>query len=457
MENLNEILTKLKPQMVSSLQDWIRTPSVKDEPQENAPFGSDLRKMLDKALGLCERMGFETLDVDGYAGHAEMGTGSDEDALAILVHLDVVPVGDGWTKEPFGGEIIDNAIYGRGVSDDKGPAVAALYAMYAVKQAGIPLKRKVRLIFGCDEESGMECMKYYKTKVTMPRTGFSPDASYPVINIEKGMLGLQLNARPSKEGLQVISWETGDRSNVIPGTSSALVAADEEIIPKVKEISEKYGFEASAQKESDGMRITVKGIAGHAAHPESAKNAIGGLLVLLKELGTEGPLKTLAEAVGLDYSGKGLGVAIEDSLSGKLTCNIGIIRVDAERIYATLDMRCPMLTDRAYALKLIKHHLPNFEIIKTTDRGPHFVPENSELVQKLLEAYHEITGLEKKTLAIGGGTYAKMLEEGVAFGVSFPGDPDVAHQADEHLDLDKLFDSMKIFAHAIVKLAAEDK
>jgi succinyl-diaminopimelate desuccinylase len=457
MDKLDAILTDLKPKMISSLQDWVRTPSVKGEKQENAPFGSDLKKMLDKALDLCERMGFDTLNADGYAGHAEMGEGSDEDALAILVHLDVVPVGEGWTKEPFGGEIIDNVMYGRGTSDDKGPAVAALYAMYAVKQAGIPLKRKVRIIFGCDEESGMEGIKYYRTKHTLPRSGFSPDAGYPVINIEKGMLEVQINARPSKEGLQIISFSTGDRSNVVPGISSAVVSAGEEILPKIKEISEKYGFHAEAQKENDNMRITVKGAAGHAAYPQSAKNAIGAMLVLLKELGAEGPIKTLAEVIGMDYTGSGLGIAMEDCLSGKLTCNIGIIRVDADRIYATLDIRCPILADRDYALKLIKQHLPEFGIIKTVDKAPHFVPESSELIQKLLEAYHEVTGLEKKALAIGGGTYAKMLEEGVAFGALFPDEADVAHQADEHIDLDRLFESMRIFAYSIIKLAAKDE
>ncbi len=457
MDKLNEILEDLRPQMVSSLQDWVRTPSVKSEKEENAPFGKDIRKMLDKALDLCERLGFDTFNADGFAGHAEMGEGSDEDALVILVHLDVVPVGDGWTKEPFKGEIIDNVIYGRGTSDDKGPAVAALYAMYAVKQAGIPLKRKVRIIFGCDEESGMEGLKYYKTKLSLPRSGFSPDASYPVINIEKGMLGVQINARPSKNGLQIISWSTGDRSNVVPGISSAVVAAGEEILPEIKEISQKYGFSAEAQKENDNMRITVTGAAGHAAYPQNAKNAIGAMLILLKELGVQGPVKTLAETIGMDYSGRGLGIAMEDSLSGKLTCNLGVIRVDADHVYATLDIRCPLLADRDCALKIIKLHLPGFEIIKTMDTAPHFVPESSELIQKLLEAYNEVTGLEKKAVATGGGTYAKMLEEGVAFGASFPGDPDVAHQADEHVDLDKLFDSMKIFAYSIIKLAAEEK
>ncbi len=453
MDQLNRILDELKAPMVQTLTEWIAIPSIRDDAAPGAPFGKELRIMLDKALEDSKKMGFTTKDVDGYAGHAEMGEGADEDALGILAHLDLVPLGDGWTKDPLGAEIVDGRMYGRGTSDDKGPAVAALYAMLAVKKAGIPLKRKVRLILGCDEESGMECMLYYKQKETMPRMGFSPDADYPVINIEKGMVGLQLHAVPSKEGLQVIRWATGERMNVIPGSASALVKGGEELIAKTDAISKKYGWPVKAEKTEGGMQITAEGIPGHAAYPQGGRNAIGQLLITLRDLGAEGPIKLLADTIGTTYWGEGIGAMVEDKLSGKLTCNLGIIRVDEDSLYATLDMRCPILTDRVYLVQMIKQHLPGVDIIQTIDKAPHHVPENSELVQSLLDAYHEVTGLEKKALAIGGGTYAKMLEEGVAFGTSFPGDPEVAHQADEHVLLDSLYKSMKIFAYAIVKLA----
>ena len=167
-----------------------------------------------------EALGFPTKTFDGYIGHADLGEGSDEDALAILAHVDVVPVGSGWKKEPFGAQIEDGKIFGRGTSDDKGPAVAALYAMAAVKQAGIPLKRKVRLILGCDEESGWEDIDHYNKVATMPRMGFSPDAAYPVINIEKGGYGLELRAAPSHEGLRILSFDVGERPNVVPGLAT---------------------------------------------------------------------------------------------------------------------------------------------------------------------------------------------------------------------------------------------
>ena len=186
MKELDIILDSLQDKMISTVQEWVRVPSIASpDAQPGAPFGPQVRKMLDKAMADAEKLGFKTEIFDGFIGHADLGEGEDEEALAILAHLDVVPVGDGWKFEHFGAEIKDGKIYGRGTSDDKGPAVAAMYAMKAVAQAGIPLKRKVRLILGCDEESNWKDIEHYKKVAHMPRMGFSPDASYPVINIEK--------------------------------------------------------------------------------------------------------------------------------------------------------------------------------------------------------------------------------------------------------------------------------
>lgn len=453
MEKLDKILEDLKAPMTETLQKWIRIPSVKGPAEEGAPFGKTVLDALNQAMEDCNALGFKTKNVDGYAGHADLGEGSTEDALGILAHLDVVPVGDGWTYDPFGATIDGEFIYGRGTSDDKGPAVAALYAMYAVKQAGIPLKRKVRLILGCDEESGWEDIDYYKKHETMPKMGFSPDADYPVINIEKGMLGLRLDAELSKDGLQIVRFNTGERTNVIPGSATALIKGDDKTIAQVKGVSQKYGWKILAEKQEEGIKLTTEGIPGHSAYPETARNAIGQMLIILRELGAEGPIKTLADTIGITSHGEGIGAAIEDKLSGKLTCNMGIIRAEQGVLYATLDLRCPVLTDLQVLYTMICHNLPGIKVTKTSSKPPHFVPENSELVQSLLEAYHRVTGLEKKALAIGGGTYAKVLEQGVAFGASFPGEPDVAHQADEHVKLESLYASMKIFAYAIVSLA----
>ena len=278
---LNAIIESMHDEMIDTLQKWIRVPSVKGEAAPGAPFGKEVRSMLDMALADCEQMGFKTQNFDGYIAHADLGEGSDEDALAILAHLDVVPEGDGWQYPPYGAVIENGRVYGRGASDDKGPAVAALYAMKAVKDAGIPLRRKVRLILGCDEESGWEDIEHYNRVAVMPRMGFSPDASYPIINIEKGICRLELHGGLSREGLQVIAFNNGERPNVIPGRASALIAGDAATAALAEAAAGRLDIPAEVQLTDKGVSITVTGISGHAAYPETARNANGEMLLLL--------------------------------------------------------------------------------------------------------------------------------------------------------------------------------
>ena len=452
---LNAIIESMHDEMLDTLQKWIRVPSVKGEAAPGAPFGKEVRSMLDMALADCEQMGFKTQNFDGYIAHADLGEGSDEDALAILAHLDVVPEGDGWKYPPYGAVIENGRMYGRGTSDDKGPAVAALYAMKAVKDAGIPLRRKVRLILGCDEESGWEDIAHDNKVATMPRMGFSPDASYPIINIEKGICRLELHGVLSNEGLQVIAFNNGERPNVIPGRASALVAGDAATVAQAEAAAKKLDIPAEVQLTDKGVSITVTGISGHAAYPETARNANGEMLLLLRELGVQGDLCLLADKIGLDYRGEGLEISVSDGISGYLTCNLGIIRAGEGGVYATLDIRYPVMTNPDMIIKNVSASLPGMRVEAMEVKEPHYVPAGSELVQNLLDAYHEVTGYERKCLYTGGGTYARSLQEGVAFGASFPQDEDLAHQANEYADIEGLYKNIKIFALAIVKLAGK--
>ena len=452
---LNAIIESMHDEMIDTLQKWIRVPSVKGEAAPGAPFGKEVRSMLDMALADCAQMGFKTQNFDGYIAHADLGEGSDEDALAILAHLDVVPEGDGWKYPPYGAVIENGRMYGRGTSDDKGPAVAALYAMKAVKDAGIPLRRKVRLILGCDEESGWEDIAHYNKVATMPRMGFSPDASYPIINIEKGICRLELHGVLSNEGLQVIAFNNGERPNVIPGRASALVAGDAATVAQAEAAAKKLDIPAEVQLTDKGVSITVTGISGHAAYPETARNANGEMLLLLRELGVQGDLCLLADKIGLDYKGEGLEISVSDGISGYLTCNLGIIRAGEGGVYATLDIRYPVMTNPDMIIKNVSASLPGMRVEAMEVKEPHHVPAGSELVQNLLDAYHEVTGYERKCLYTGGGTYARSLQEGVAFGASFPQDEDLAHQANEYADIEGLYKNIKIFALAIVKLAGK--
>ena len=452
-QKVYELIDSYRDEFVATLQGWIRTPSVKGEPEDGAPFGQDVRKMLDRAMADIRAMGFPVRDFQGYACDATLGDA--EEKIAVLGHLDVVPVGDGWTKPPFDGLVENGRIYGRGTNDDKGPSLAALYAMKAIRDAGIPLKKGIRLILGCDEESGWEDMEYYGSHERIPDVGFSPDATFPLINTEKGMMVLELRAPAADSGLKVLQVSAGDRVNVIPGECTALAEGGEELAEKVRAYAEKTGLPYTAEVTDRGVVMTATGIPGHSAYPKGKRNAAGMMLLLLRELGAEGPAAVLAEAVGLEHDGSSLGCACRDEVSEELTCNMGILRLQDGEWFATLDFRCPVTADQEKLKKAATARLAGFTIKTDTQKPPHHVPADSELVKNLLAAYEEETGLEGKPMSTGGGTYAKVLKQGVAFGALFPDEEDLAHQADEYETIDRLMLAMKIYANALVRLAGE--
>ena len=453
-QKVYRLIDGYRDEFVKTLKRWVRIPSVKGEPEPDAPFGREVRNMLNQAMEDARALGFEEVrDFDGYACDITLGT--PEEKIAVLGHLDVVPVGDGWTKPPFDGVIEDGRIYGRGTNDDKGPSLAALFAMKAIREAGIPLKRGIRMILGCDEESGWEDMAYYGEHERIPDMGFSPDASFPLINTEKGMLVFGLKARQPEQGLKILELFTGDRVNVIPGECRALVEGGEELAAKARAYAEKTGLPYTAEVTEQGVRLTALGIPGHSAYPEGRRNAIGMMLLLLKELGAEGPVAQLAEAVGMESNGKSLGCACEDKVSKALTCNIGILHLEKGEWFATLDLRCPITADLDRLEAAAVSRLTAFEVETTTRKPPHHVPAEGELVTQLLAAYEEESGFRGEPMSTGGGTYAKVLRQGVAFGALFPDEEDLAHQADEYENIDRLMLAMKIYANALIRLAAE--
>ncbi len=436
------------------LTRWIQVPSVKAEAAPGAPFGGEVRRMYDIALEDCAAEGFVTRGFDGYALDATL-PGESEEAIAVLGHLDVVPAGDGWQVDPFAAVREGDRVYGRGTSDDKGPALCALYAMKAIKEAGIPLKKSIRLILGCDEESGWEDMAYYCAHADMPETGFSPDASFPLINTEKAMLHMALTAPVSPEGLQVKAMHVGERLNVIPGEAKALLSGGAELADKVAAWAAKTGWPYAAEVTDDGVLVTAEGVPGHSAYPEGRRNAIGMMLLLLKELGVKGAFATLADALGVQSHGENLGCACEDAVSGPLTCNIGILHLKDGVITCTLDMRVPVTADLDALEKNALSALPGFTAVMCEKKEPHHVPAQSELVTNLLAAYREETGLPAEPQSTGGGTYAKVLKQGVAYGAAFPDDEDLAHQAGEYVYLSKMMTATKIYANALVRLAGK--
>ena len=253
----------------------------------------------------------------------------------------------------------------------------------------------------------------------------------------------------------MLSMQVGERANVVPGFASALVEGDEETAKKAEEAGEKLGFPVKTTLGNGAVIIETTGVTGHAAFPEHGRNAIGQMLLIFKELGAQGALLEMADAIGMTCHGENLGIAMRDDISGALTGSLDIIHIEHGHVMGLMDVRYPVLFNPERMFDLLNQRLKYLKATDEHTRPPHFVSDQTELVQELLEAYHEITGGEKKTIAIGGGTYAQSMEEGVAFGALFPGEPEMAHQADEYITEESVFQNARIFARAIVRLAGK--
>ncbi len=466
-ERIDRLIDGWKDEIVSTLKTWIAVPSVldRDTAGEGAPFGKASADMLALAIQTAKDMGFEAEGFDGYVGHAVLGKG--EKTMGILAHLDVVPVGDGWTKPPFGGVVENGRMYGRGTNDDKGPALAALYALRAVRDAGVELKDEVRVVLGCDEETGSQDLRHYAQCVKMPDYGFSPDAEYPVINTEKGGCGIGIVAIGGDEEeacIPVYAMHAGERVNVVPGIAWAEVGTANVSVPEMEKSLSELDITVHVKDLGGGRaRIEAEGQSAHASTPDKGVNAIAVLMHALTHLGAGGgskeAIKALHEKVGVKgYYGEGLGIAAKDDMCGPLTCNMGLLRYDGRKLEVSLDIRYPLATNYEKMCGGMAVALAGTPLMCKFGggRGVYHVPEESDVVQGLLAAYHDATGLPAYAFAIGGGTYSRMMPNTVAFGSVFPGEVECAHMPDENIELEKYFLTVKIMARAIEYLAGRD-
>ena len=465
-QKLDARVMELKDELIADIQAWVAVPSVQSAPLPGMPYGENNARMLALALDTARRYGFETRNVDNYAGDITMGSG--EQTLGILAHLDVVPAGEGWKHEPFGGEIDNGRIYGRGTIDDKGPALCALYAMRAVRDCGVPMKDSVRLILGCDEETGMSDMRYYASKHKMPDYGFSPDACFPLINIEKGGVNVELiYAADGENGAEIPVYElyAGERPNVVPAHAYAVVGADRAgiafIQAKIGEIAREMNQKLSVRDLGDGRaEISAEGVLSHGSLPEQGVNAAGILMLALDKLGAGKAvlpaLKMMNEKIGMEPDGESLGIKCSDELSHNLSCNLGILRWNGHDFSATLDIRYPLCTNETEILGRITMAVSPYgaSVRMLSAHTPLHVPAEHKVVRGLLKVYNEVTGQNASPIAIGGGTYSRMMPNTVAFGMVFPDEEDMCHVADENVAIDRMMDAVKIYARAIAELGS---
>ncbi len=457
-------------EIIAETQTVLRIPSVEEETTRGAgaPFGRPLADALEHTLALCARLGMKTENFDGYAGHAEFGEG--EEIVAMLGHLDVVPPGTGWTKEPFGAVIEDGQLYARGASDDKGPTFAALFGAKAVLDglaaSGEKLSRRVRLIFGCDEESGWQCMDHYFGAAGQPKPdlAFTPDAEFPLIYAEKGAFtGIATRTVESSNGggaLSVAAFQSGLRVNMVPGDAEATLTGDDSALHAAAERLAGTPYVTVEPVGDDGLlRVHAKGRAAHASTPDHGENAAVRLLQALSSLpGLADADRAWAAdlAARAPTDGSGVNIAGRDDVSGPLTCNLGIVSKQNGQVRASFNVRYPVTHDgddlrSRFTAALVP---AGWQTEFVGGMEPLFVPQDEEPVKTLLRVYREHTGDLSAPRTMGGRTYATAVApRGVAFGAALPGDPEVAHQADEHIAVARILQCAKIYGHALYELA----
>lgn len=414
--------------MLGLLSELVAIPSVQGEALEGKPFGEEPARALAFMLEKCREYGFAVENVDNYAGSADFG--APEPELAILSHLDVVPAGSGWSSDPFTLTADGDKLIGRGAIDDKGPAVAALFALRAVRELGIPLKKGVRLIFGTNEENGSSDLAYYRSKRELPPMVFTPDGEYPVINAEKGMLRVYFSA-PFNNGA---IYDEGGVINAVPQLCSYDVRLEEN-----GDVSLNYG--------------KMKGVSAHASTPEKGENAITKFLTF-NNYGVP-MLKKLAELFPHgEFNGKSCGLGFSDPISGEMTCVLSILYTKEGRLHGGIDIRFPLDRKKAEISDIIcgKLREAGFDIDSCEGVEPHCTDENSTFVQALLKTYERVTGEKGRCIAIGGGTYVHEIEGGVAFGAEFPGKDYHMHSPDEFITVGELLKNAELMAEAIIEI-----
>ncbi len=459
IEKIRSAFEAYQQEMLDDLAAVIAIDSSGEGPvREGMPFGEGPAKALDCFLKIAERMGLETDNVDNYAGVVSYGDG--EETVGVLAHLDVVPAGKGWSTDPFTMVIKDGKMYGRGVIDDKGSAIAALYGLRIIKELGIPLKRGLRLVVGCNEELGSRCMEYYVAHRTPPTLGFTPDASYPLIHGEKGSFWAKLFF--DKEELPILKMEAGEVFNAVPAECEVLLdgSVDLSALQASAEKGFAEGYPVTIEKNDDGtVCMLVKGKAAHGSMPYLGVNAIvSAAMILCDALGEKaGKLLHFAkDVIGRDPYGKTAGVYFKDD-NGELTLNLGLLRFENGEGWLGTDIRFPVTGTGAYAAGLYQAMADKYGIRAEipTPSEPHFVPEDSELVTTLLKVYREVTGeQDAKSMTIGGGTYARHVgKKFVAFGPEFNNTDYHMHNADEFYPLDEYTKHCVICTMGMLELA----
>ena len=448
--DFSSIVENFKIDIIRSTQDLIVIPSMYSNDKSPYPFGEHIDTCLKKTLDICNGLGFRTFYGDGYYGYAEIGPLEDDaDIIGVLCHIDVVPPGNmnDWVFDPFGGSLHDGKIYGRGSQDDKGPTVSAIYAVKAILDSNVNLDKRVRLIFGTDEETLWRDISKYKERERSPKYCFAPDSKFPLINAEKALLQFKLK-RKCSTGL---SLRGGTSINSVPDKIVYSCQNEYESIAIEKSLT-KHDFEYSCER---GL-ITVFGKSAHASKVHLGTNSISRMCMALKSAGLHSSSTDfISNEIGEDYNAKNIFGTCEDEKSGKLTFNIAKIDVSPKGEEVLIDCRIPVSTGKDFVVNRIKESCSKYglEYHEIDYLHPLYIPEDSYLVQTLKRVFFNHTGIDANPISSGGTTYAKAFENCVAYGPIFPNQKKVEHQANEYISVENLVECSKIYSRALYELS----
>lgn len=454
--------------MIADLKALVAIDSERDTANAttDAPLGPGPAQAIKHALAMAQRDGFTTKNVENVAGRIELGAGAE--ILGVLGHVDVVPAGEGWTTDPFKPEIKDGKMYGRGTADDKGPVIAAYYALKILRDLNVPLNKQVHMILGSDEESEWYGMDRYLASEPTPDFGFSPDAEFPIINGEKGIASFlvsQKRVAPKQAATTLTSFSAGIRPNMVPVSATATLAGTipADFADQLQTFAMTNDVTAELTPTDRGVSITLVGQGAHASTPAIGVNAGTYLAAFLINSSLDldpaatAYLNTITAYMHRDTTGKLLGINYADRKMGELTDSPDIFNFSQDGKQTVLiNIRYPQGTTADQIRDQIESTIGDDLVTVTIDghaQEPHYVPESDPLVQTLLDVYTEHTGLEGHEMIIGGGTYGRILDRGVAFGAQMPGAPDIMHLPNEYIKIEDVVRAAAIYADAIARLA----
>lgn len=460
-KQLEKMVEENRQKIVETLQSLLRIKSVLDPETITplAPFGKGINDALEFMTELGKNDGFDVIRDGGYA--LEISYGEGEESVGILCHLDVVPEGKNWLYPPYEARIVDNKIFARGTTDDKGPTIACYYALKIIKDAKIKLKKKIKLICGTDEETGWRGISHYLDNYPMPEIGFAPDCSFPLVYGEKGRMAIDLAIDNVNICATVndalVSIKGGERYNVVIDEAEGVLKIDQSM--SFSKYLSDNNLEGDVVEENGQYHYIIKGKAAHAMEPEKGINAGTHLCNFFRNYTSNELVHYVANFHHLDFELKKLELDYDDYEMGPLTCNIGIIDISKKTSRVTLDIRYPERYDQPNFEKVLNNVLEkhNLKITHFTNKAPHYVSPNDDLVVKLYDSYVRNTNdYINKPFTVGGGTYASVLDKAVAFGMGFPGEVELAHQPNECLDIDSLIKGVKIYLDAILSIGEID-